>query len=106
VARIVAESSTVKSYLESNLHFLQQSLQDQGLKIDQIQVTVQNNGGSESFMGHAAQSGYTGSGSQGRGNSRSSNSTGYADETLVEETSEDLLGTVRMNPNSRFYTVA
>lgn len=106
VARIVAESATVKNYLESNLHLLQQSLQDQGFKIDQIQVTVQDNGGSESFMRYAAQSGYTGSGRQGRGNSRASNNTGYADGTLVEEISEEPLTSLRMTPNSRFYTVA
>lgn len=106
VARIVAESATVKNYLESNLHLLQQSLQDQGFKIDQIQVTVQDNGGSESFMRYAAQSGYTGSGRQGRGNSRASNNTGYADGTLVEEISEEPLTSSRMTPNSRFYTVA
>ncbi len=103
IARIVAESSTVKNYLESNLHLLQQSIQDQGLKIDRIQVTVQDNGGSESFAGHTAQSGYPGSGSQERRNGRSTENPGSLES---EEPGLDAVTMAMMNPNARFYTVA
>jgi len=106
VARIVAESVTVKNYLESNLHLLQQSLTDQGLKIDRIQVTVQDNGSSQSSMGYAAQSGYTGSGNRGRGSNRSSDGTGYVDGILTEESGADQPTVTAMRLNSRFYTVA
>jgi flagellar hook-length control protein FliK len=106
VARIVAESVTVKNYLESNLHLLQQSLTDQGLKIDRIQVTVQDNGSSQSSMGYAAQSGYAGSGNRGRGSNRSSDSTGYVDGILTEESGADQPTVTAMRLNSRFYTVA
>jgi flagellar hook-length control protein FliK len=106
VARIVAESSTVKNYLETNLHLLQQSLQDQGLKIDRIQVTVQDQGGSESSSGFTAQSGHTGSGNHGKSSGHSSEGSGHLSSSQPEETTAEPLTWIRKNPNARFYTVA
>jgi hypothetical protein len=105
VARIVAESSSIKNYLETNLHLLQQSLQDQGLKVDRIQVSVQDNNGFDSFAGYAAQSGHTGPGPQGRGNGRSG-ASGILRVEPLEELAVDPLTWVSLNPNIRFHTVA
>jgi flagellar hook-length control protein FliK len=41
LARITTESSSLKQYLESNLPALHQALQDQGLKVERIDVLVQ-----------------------------------------------------------------
>lgn len=102
VARIVAESSTVKTYLEGNLHSLQQALQDQGLRVDRIQVTVQENNGFQSSSGHAGGPGQSGSGNHGKGNGRfTDNPENYPDELTV-----DVAAWIRLNPNSRFYTIA
>jgi flagellar hook-length control protein FliK len=104
VARIMAESGTVKNYLESNMHQLQQSLQDQGLRIDRIQVSVQDNSGSQSFSGYAAESGHSGSGNQGRSGNRSGSGEIAAD--LQEELPVDPGTWAALNPNGRFYTIA
>jgi hypothetical protein len=40
LATITTDSAGVKNYLEHNLHLLQQSFQDQGLKVARISVTV------------------------------------------------------------------
>ena len=41
LARITTESASLKQYLESNLPALQQALQDQGLKVERIDVMLQ-----------------------------------------------------------------
>jgi flagellar hook-length control protein FliK len=105
VARIVAESSSIKNYLETNLHLLQQSLQDQGLKVDRIHVSVQDNSGFDSSAGYAAQSGHMGPGHQGRGNGRSG-ASGFPSIELPEELAVDPLTWVALNPNIRFHTIA
>jgi flagellar hook-length control protein FliK len=106
VARIVAESGTIKNYLETNLHLLQQSLQDLGFKIDRIQVTVQDQSGSDSSSGFAAQSGNTGSGNHGKNSGHSSEGPGFLNSGQPEETTVESLTWIRKNPNARFYTVA
>jgi flagellar hook-length control protein FliK len=102
VARIVAESGSVKNYLETNLHSLQQSLQDQGLRVDRIQVTVQEGFVSHSFSGHASESGHSGSGHQGRGTVRLADMS----ENYPEELTVDPATWIGLNPNGRFHTVA
>ena len=102
VARIVAESSNVRNYLESNLHLLHQSLLDQGLKVDRIQVTIQNGSDSQSFSGHAAQSGNSGSGYHGRGTGRPSDIS--ANEP--DELSVDPITWIALNHNVHFHTIA
>jgi flagellar hook-length control protein FliK len=104
VARIMAESGTVKNYLESNMHLLQQSLQDQGLRIDRIQVSVQDNSGSQSSSGYAAESGHSGSGNQGRSGSRSR--SGEVSSAGQEELPVDPRTWAALNPNVRFHTIA
>ena len=41
VAQIILESETVRGFLENRLHILQQSLVDQGLRFDRVQIIVQ-----------------------------------------------------------------
>jgi hypothetical protein len=106
VARIMAESGTVKNYLEANLHLLQQSLQDQGLKIDRIQVSVQDNSGSSSSSGYAAQSGHSGSGYHGRETDRFSESSASLVRSQPEELSVDPVTWIAINPSTRFHTIA
>lgn len=110
IARITAESDSVKNYLENNLHVLRQALRDQGLKVDQIDITV--NDGSSSFSGHGAHSGHgaqfgrNGSGQSGReyqGMSDSPISTGM---NSLEEVSMDTMAMMAINPNIHFYTIA
>jgi len=106
VARIVTESASVKHYLESNLHILQQNLQDQGLKIDRIDFVVQD-GLDSRFWGGQQQPGQTGSGQQGGDWRGQADVPGVAapmaldDEILVEPAVIATLG-----PNSTFHTVA
>jgi flagellar hook-length control protein FliK len=105
VARIAAESSSIKDYLETNLHLLQQSMQDQGLKVDRIQVSVQDNNAFSSFTGFAAQSGHAGTGHHGRGNGHSG-APGLLGMEQAEELVVDPLTWLALNPNIRFHTIA
>ena len=102
-ATILAESSSVKNYLEHNLHVLQQSFQDQGLKIDRIQVAVQE----EFWPQHPF-----------AGNQQSRSDTGQQDEAgrntwrshRIEKAVEDLMLDAHtlalMSPYHTFHTVA
>ncbi len=105
VARIIAESSRVKEYLESNLPVLQQSLQDQGLRVDRIQVAVQDGFDPQSSSGHSAQFGHTGSGHNGSESRRDSSILESAADQS-EEMIIDPMMWISLNPNSRFHTVA
>jgi flagellar hook-length control protein FliK len=100
-ARIVAESSSVKNFLETNLHSLQQNLQDQGLKIDRIQVAIQDSSSQQSSSGFAAESGHAGSGHRGRTSNYSDLSSDQQEELAVDPATLLLL-----NPNIRFHTIA
>jgi flagellar hook-length control protein FliK len=102
VARITTESSSVKHYLENNLQLLQQNLQDQGLRIDRIQVTVQDGHDSQSFSGHTAQFGHAGSGQFDKEQRKTSEApAGLADEVTVDPST-----LVTLNTGLRFHTVA
>jgi hypothetical protein len=105
VARIETESSSVKQYLESNLHSLQQSLQDQGLKVDRIEVVLQENLDFRHSNNHQ-QPGQTGSGQQGseagHSDGRSRPGSSFAEgEIVVDPWIASALG-----PNSTFHAVA
>jgi flagellar hook-length control protein FliK len=105
-ARISTESNAVKSYLENNLQALQQTLQDQGLKIDRIHIVVQNSFDSQSSSGFSAQLGYTGSGQNGRESQFSSGKSGSSSENPADDEALDPASWLALNPNNRFYTVA
>jgi flagellar hook-length control protein FliK len=106
VARIAAESANVKQFLETHLHSLQQSLQEQGLKVERIDIVVQEGLDLRQAGTHQQQSGQAGNGQQdahshaGGGNARSASSLS-ADELLVDSVTAAILG-----PNSTFHTIA
>jgi hypothetical protein len=104
--RISTESSAVKSYLENNLQLLQQTLQDQGLKIDRIHIVVQDAFDSQSSSGFTAQFGHTGSGQNGKEPQFSSGKSGLSPVNPIEEGVLDPASWLALNPNNRFYTVA
>ncbi len=106
VARIVVESSRVKEYLESNLPVLQQSLQDQGLRVDRIQVAVQDGFDPQSSSGYSAQFGHTGSGHNGSESRKASTIPESAAADQLEEMIVDPMMWISLNPNSRFHTIA
>ena len=106
VARIVAESADTKNYLESNLHLLQRTLEDLGLKIDRVHVSLQESFGSSSFPGFAAESGRSGSGPAGQEAARSQVTPGALAVDQVEEVVVDPAPWASANPNVRFHAVA
>jgi flagellar hook-length control protein FliK len=105
IARITAESGSVKNYLENNLHYLQQSLQDQGLKIDRIQVVVQDLTCAQQTSGQSAQFGHAGSGNQNEETFKPTLSTKSGSVNPVEEISIDPVNFIS-GSRSRFHTVA
>ncbi len=106
VARITTESGSVKGYLESNLHLLQQTLQDQGLKVDRIHIIVQDGFNSQSSPGYASQFGHAGSGHTGSEPHKSSETPGNVAANQPEEVVVDSTTWISLNPNTRFHTVA
>jgi flagellar hook-length control protein FliK len=105
-ARITTESSNVKSYLENNLQFLQQTLQDQGLKVDRIHIVVQDVFDSQSQSGYTPQFGHAGSGQNGREPQPQAHASGSSGMMATEEMTVDPITWLSLNPNNRFYTVA
>ncbi len=105
IARIAAESSSVKQYLEGNIHVLQQSLQEQGLKVDRIDVVLQHGLDSRQTGTHQQNPNQTGNGHQGTNADSEGNaprqSPSHLIEMMVDPSSDMLLG-----PNSTFHTVA
>jgi flagellar hook-length control protein FliK len=105
VAHITAESNRVKSYLENNLHILQQTLQDQGLKVDRLQVTVQEVFDPQQGSGQSAQFGNADSGNQGREAPKPVHPTESALPITAEEIAGDPMSFIA-GVRSRFHTVA
>jgi flagellar hook-length control protein FliK len=106
VAKITTESKEVKNYLENNMHVLQQSLQDQGLKVERIEFAVQNGFDDFGAAGHHTQSGHTGSGNSGGKTQNAVQSAGTQIESQIEESVSDAMTRVVLNPNIRFHAVA
>jgi flagellar hook-length control protein FliK len=103
VATIATESAEVKSYLENNLHQLQQTFQDQGLKIDRIQVTVQQDHGQQQ-----PSSGFQESRSGSRGQEAPSPSPWRNDDLSAasDEYAGEIAALTPLAPNTTFHTVA
>jgi flagellar hook-length control protein FliK len=106
LARISTDSGPVKSYLENNLQLLQQTLQDQGLKIDRIHIIVQDAFDPQSSSGFTAQFGHAGSGQNGKEPQLSSGKTSASNMNPIDETGLDPASWLALNPSSSFYTVA
>jgi len=103
LATIVTESASVKDFLEKNLHLLQQNFQDQGLKIDRINVTVQ-----EGFWRQQPSSGHQESRSDSgqQGDSRFPASGGSQLGQASEELALDAQTILALNPHSTFHAIA
>jgi flagellar hook-length control protein FliK len=108
VARITTESGSVKTYLENNLHVLQQTLQDNGLKVDRIHIVVQDAFNQQSSSGNTTNSGHAGSGQNDEkpnGFSRNG-SVESSTENSLQEMTIDPMTWIALNPNVRFHTIA
>ncbi len=107
VARIATESNYVKSYLESNLQLLQQTLQDQGLRIERIHITLQNGADGHSSSGYAAQFGHSSTDHHsGRESTKPSGASRSAADNLLEEITVDPMALIHLNPHIRFHRIA
>jgi flagellar hook-length control protein FliK len=105
-ARITTESGNVKNYLENNLQLLQQTLTDQGLRVDRIQINVQDAFDPQFSSGYNAQFGHAGSGRNGRNSNGFSGASGSLNIDPLEEITVDPQTWLALNPNNKFYTVA
>ncbi len=107
VARITAESAAVRNYLENNLHVLQQNLQDQGLKVERIQIAVQEVVNQQSSSGQSAQFGHAASGGrQWSDNHKPDKPAADLFSTPTDEIAVDPLTFVTPGSAKRFHTVA
>jgi flagellar hook-length control protein FliK len=106
VARISTETSSMKTYLESNLQLLQQNLQDQGLKVERIQVIVQNESDSQAASGHQSQFSHAGTDSSARESNKTSAMSKAETHDVADDTFIDPAALIDLNPNVRFHTVA
>jgi hypothetical protein len=105
IARIVTESSSVKSYLESNLHALQQSFQEQGLKVERIDVLVHEGFDARNPAAHQQHSGNNGS-SNPQADSSVVTPAGAQRAAMQDEILVDPMTLVYLGPNSTFHTTA
>ncbi len=105
-ARILAGSGSVKDYLESNLHVLQQNLQDQGLKINRIHIAVQDGTGSQSSAEYAPRFGNPGSENSGSNHQGYSEISGRITSGQAEEMTVDLTTWASFTSNSGFHAIA
>jgi hypothetical protein len=103
VATITAETAAVKACLEDNLHQLQQCFQDQGLKVDRIQVAVRQ----EDWRQHPS-SGYqeSQSGSRQQEDTASSRWPGRQFDGVPEDLAMDSQTLSILAPHSTFHTIA
>ena len=105
-ARISTDSDGLKSYLENNLHLLQQTMQDQGLKVDRVYVTVQTGTDDQSSSSHTAQFGHAGQGQHGKETHKPHREPQADGSGVLEEMAVDPATWLMLKPNTRFYTVA
>jgi flagellar hook-length control protein FliK len=104
IARITTESNSVKSYLENNVHILQQALQDQGLKVDHISISVNE---SPSFSsGYGAQFSRNGSEQSGKEYHDLPEVSGSMATDALEDIFIDPMTLMAINPGVHFYAIA
>jgi flagellar hook-length control protein FliK len=101
VARIYTESASVRDYLDSRVTGLEKALQDQGLRVERIEVSIQDSAQSQSgtFDGNRGHAGNRGGQLQGRSPS------GSMDQSVAPGIT-DTSSAVRIGPNSTFHTIA
>jgi len=106
VARITTESSAVRNHLESNIQVLQQTLADQGLRVDRIQIVAQDSFDAQFSSGRNTQFGHAGSGRNGRNAESFGRALGPNAISVSEEIALDRALWLSLNPDNKFYTVA
>jgi flagellar hook-length control protein FliK len=106
VAKITTGSQDVSNMLEANMHLLQQALKDQGLKIDRINIVVQNGFDASGSSGYNAQSGNAGSESNAQASQSFPKSATVKNESQTEETASIPTSRMMLNPNVRFHRIA
>jgi flagellar hook-length control protein FliK len=102
LATIITESANVKEYLEHNLHWLQQSFQDQGLKVDRINVTVQQDFWSQ----HSASGQQESSSGSYAQDSRLAGHAGGGLAPKADELTLDPETLAILNPHGTFHAIA
>jgi len=103
VAHIIAESASVRDYLEGRLLALERALQDQGLHVERIEVSAQDGSHSQagSFDFMRGQGGGRGGHPQGT-SAGSSRARLGSDEAIADAAA----AVTSVGPNSTFHTVA
>ncbi len=106
VVRIATESPAAKQLLESNLPGLQHALQDQGLKIERIDILVQERSDPWPSAGHRQQQlGHRSGTEDGTGQGAYTEGR-EASIAAPVEIPVDPVALAAMHPNSTFHTVA
>lgn len=100
--RISAETGIIKNLLESNIHILQQNLQELGLKVDRIQVMLQDLFDSQSGAGHSSKSGHFNPEQNEKGSHRNHG----GDEKSPEDATPGNMDAALFSLDRRFHTVA
>lgn len=106
VARIAAESGIVREYLENNLSVLHQSLQDQGLKIDRVEVVLQDSFDTRQSAPQQQSFNQGGQGGGGTPHHRAFGTTVPPATVMLNELVVDPMTWSALGPNSTFHTVA
>ncbi len=103
-ASIITESQSVKDFLEQNLHVLRQTFQEQGLRVDRVQITVADPAVSEhSSGGGFPHQPHSGRGEESRPNLGRGQGIGQEKGADIEKANPAVS---ILRPHSTFYTVA
>jgi flagellar hook-length control protein FliK len=102
VARIVTESGAVRQFLEGNIQVLEQALQDQGLRVERLDIVMQQSLDLRQSTGN--QHGGPGAGHTTGGSDHHSSHGGPMRDLDAIELDPATL--VALGPNSTFHTVA
>jgi hypothetical protein len=102
VARIVTESGAVRQFLEGNVQILEQALQDQGLRVERIDIVMQESLDLRPSTGNQ-HSGQGAGHASGGPDPQSSQARGVREEDGIVLDPATL---VALGPNSTFHTVA
>jgi flagellar hook-length control protein FliK len=106
VGRIVTESGRMREYLENNLPILQQSLQDQGLKVDRIEVVLQDSLDARQPNTQQQPLNHSGRGHGEDSPEHSSGATRVQSRTSSDGFAVDPLSRLTLGPDSTFHTIA
>ncbi len=107
LARITTESASLKQYLENNLPVLHQALQDQGLKVDRIDVLVQEDlSRQQSASQWQHNFGHAPGGHNSDRNPKFAQAAAVQQGAPANEITLDAITLGALHPNSTFHTIA